>query len=108
MCEQIYVPEAIVCVIASQIANLGESLIGASFQDKEGFKWVSHHLLLKSPTNCNLVSCSCYSFFYIRCTLCIFHCEMSFVSIHLCTCMCISVSGFNVLTGVHFSPYVSA
>jgi uncharacterized protein (TIGR00297 family) len=37
---QITPPEAAVCVLASQIANLGESIIGASFQDKEGFKWV--------------------------------------------------------------------
>jgi uncharacterized membrane protein len=28
-------------VIASQIANVGESIIGAAFQDKEGFQWVS-------------------------------------------------------------------
>ncbi|KAF9588376.1 hypothetical protein IFM89_016181 [Coptis chinensis] len=31
--------EAAICVVASQIANLGESMIGAILQDKEGFKW---------------------------------------------------------------------
>ncbi|KAL2331292.1 hypothetical protein Fmac_018873 [Flemingia macrophylla] len=34
--------EAIICVLASQIANLGESIIGASFQEKEGFKWLNN------------------------------------------------------------------
>lgn len=38
---QIDVRAAIICVIASQIANFGESLIGASLQEKEGFLWVS-------------------------------------------------------------------
>lgn len=38
---QIDVRAAVICVIASQIANLGESLIGASLQEKEGFLWVS-------------------------------------------------------------------
>ncbi|KAH1103524.1 hypothetical protein AAZX31_13G247800 [Glycine max] len=32
--------EAIICVLAAQIANLGESIIGAALQEKEGFKWV--------------------------------------------------------------------
>jgi uncharacterized membrane protein len=39
--DQINVPEVVICVIASQIANVGESIIGAAFQDKEGFQWVS-------------------------------------------------------------------
>lgn len=39
---QVTAPEAIVCVIASQIANLGESIIGAVLQEKEGFQWVSN------------------------------------------------------------------
>nr|KYP34606.1 putative membrane protein sll0875 family [Cajanus cajan] len=34
--------EAIICVLASQIANLGESIIGAAFQEKEGFKWLNN------------------------------------------------------------------
>ncbi|XP_071907320.1 protein VTE6, chloroplastic-like [Coffea arabica] len=34
--------EAIICVVASQIANLGESFIGAEFQGKEGFKWLNN------------------------------------------------------------------
>lgn len=39
---QVTASEAIVCVIASQIANLGESIIGAVLQEKEGFQWVSN------------------------------------------------------------------
>ncbi|PQQ18698.1 protein VTE6 chloroplastic isoform X1 [Prunus yedoensis var. nudiflora] len=35
-------PEAILCVIASQIANFGESIIGAALQDKEGFRWLNN------------------------------------------------------------------
>lgn len=50
---QIKVPEALICVVASQIANLGESVIGASLQDKEGFRWVggqsNYHLFLVLP-----------------------------------------------------------
>ncbi|ONK81134.1 uncharacterized protein A4U43_C01F25660 [Asparagus officinalis] len=38
--NQIDVSQAIVCVIAFQIANFGESMIGAALQDKEGFQWV--------------------------------------------------------------------
>lgn len=41
--KQITAPEAIICVIASQIANFGESIIGAALQDKEGFRWVGNH-----------------------------------------------------------------
>ncbi|KAE8726392.1 hypothetical protein F3Y22_tig00006992pilonHSYRG00009 [Hibiscus syriacus] len=39
---EISVPEVLICVIASQIANLGESIIGASFQGKEGFHWLNN------------------------------------------------------------------
>ncbi|XP_010060759.2 protein VTE6, chloroplastic [Eucalyptus grandis] len=39
---QIKAPEAIICILASQIANLGESIIGAAFQDKEGFRWLNN------------------------------------------------------------------
>lgn len=39
---EIDVPEAVICIIASQIANFGESLIGAAFQDKEGFRWLNN------------------------------------------------------------------
>lgn len=42
---QISVPEAIVCVIASQIANFGESIIGAVFQDKDGFRWMTNDVV---------------------------------------------------------------
>lgn len=44
LCEQINAPEVIICVVASQIANFGESIIGAALQDKEGFRWVGNHL----------------------------------------------------------------
>ena len=37
---QITAIEAVICVVAAQLANVGESLIGASLQDKEGFQWV--------------------------------------------------------------------
>ncbi|KGN53585.1 protein VTE6, chloroplastic isoform X1 [Cucumis sativus] len=37
--------EAIVCVIASQIANLGESIIGAVLQEKEGFQWLNNDVV---------------------------------------------------------------
>ncbi|XP_039059297.1 protein VTE6, chloroplastic-like [Hibiscus syriacus] len=39
---EISVPEVLICVIASQIANLGESIIGSSFQGKEGFRWLNN------------------------------------------------------------------
>ncbi|XP_051134730.1 protein VTE6, chloroplastic-like [Andrographis paniculata] len=38
-------PEACICVIASQIANFGESIIGASFQDREGFRWLNNDVV---------------------------------------------------------------
>ncbi|CAN1179334.1 Protein VTE6, chloroplastic [Linum perenne] len=34
--------EAVICVIASQIANFGESVIGAVFQEKDGFLWLNN------------------------------------------------------------------
>ncbi|KAE9590573.1 hypothetical protein Lal_00023304 [Lupinus albus] len=34
--------EAIICVLASQIANIGESIIGAVLQEKEGFQWLNN------------------------------------------------------------------
>ncbi|XVE63312.1 hypothetical protein DITRI_Ditri07aG0009800 [Diplodiscus trichospermus] len=39
---EIKVPEVVICVIASQIANLGESIIGAAFQGKKGFRWLNN------------------------------------------------------------------
>ncbi|XP_043690372.1 protein VTE6, chloroplastic [Telopea speciosissima] len=39
---EINVPEVVICVAASQIANLGESVIGAALQDKEGFRWLNN------------------------------------------------------------------
>jgi len=38
--KQIGSHEVIICILAAQFANLGESIIGASFQEKEGFRWV--------------------------------------------------------------------
>ncbi|XP_010916355.1 protein VTE6, chloroplastic [Elaeis guineensis] len=40
--REIDVPQAAICVLASQIANFGESLIGAALQDKEGFRWLNN------------------------------------------------------------------
>ncbi|KAM7495375.1 hypothetical protein LguiB_029984 [Lonicera macranthoides] len=42
---EINVPQAVICVVASQIANLGESVIGAVFQDKEGFQWLNNDVV---------------------------------------------------------------
>ncbi|KAI3702762.1 hypothetical protein L6452_28514 [Arctium lappa] len=39
---EIKVAEAVICVLASQIANVGESVIGAELQEKEGFKWLNN------------------------------------------------------------------
>ncbi|KAL8512198.1 hypothetical protein ACS0TY_018599 [Phlomoides rotata] len=39
---QINVLQAVICVIASQIANLGESIIGAVFQEKDGYQWLNN------------------------------------------------------------------
>ncbi|KAK1582311.1 hypothetical protein Q3G72_013903 [Acer saccharum] len=37
--------EAVICVIASQIANLGESIIGAVLQEKDGFRWLNNDVV---------------------------------------------------------------
>ncbi|OVA01473.1 Protein of unknown function DUF92 [Macleaya cordata] len=42
---EVSVPQAVICVMASQIANLGESLIGAALQDKEGFRWLNNDVV---------------------------------------------------------------
>ncbi|KAJ1689540.1 hypothetical protein LUZ63_013695 [Rhynchospora breviuscula] len=39
---EVDIPQAVVCVIASQIANFAESYIGAALQDKEGFQWLNN------------------------------------------------------------------
>ncbi|XP_031092257.1 protein VTE6, chloroplastic-like [Ipomoea triloba] len=39
---QINIPEVAICVLASQIANVGESLIGAALQEKQGFQWLNN------------------------------------------------------------------
>ncbi|CAK9134167.1 unnamed protein product [Ilex paraguariensis] len=42
---EINISEAVVCIVASQIANLGESVIGAVLQDKEGFQWLNNDVV---------------------------------------------------------------
>ncbi|KAL5081425.1 hypothetical protein RYX36_009846 [Vicia faba] len=37
--------EVVICLLASQLANLGESLIGALLQDKKGFEWLNNDLV---------------------------------------------------------------
>ncbi|XP_021736209.1 protein VTE6, chloroplastic-like [Chenopodium quinoa] len=39
---QINLTGAVVCILASQIANFSESIIGALFQEKEGFQWLNN------------------------------------------------------------------
>lgn len=39
---EINVGEGMICVMASQIANVGESIIGAALQEKEGFRWLNN------------------------------------------------------------------
>lgn len=39
---QISASEAVICVLASQLANVGESVIGASLQEREGFRWLNN------------------------------------------------------------------
>ncbi|KAI8025964.1 hypothetical protein LOK49_LG02G01034 [Camellia lanceoleosa] len=36
-------PKAVICAVASWIADLGESVIGDSRQEKEGFRWLRMH-----------------------------------------------------------------
>ncbi|XP_078431230.1 integral membrane protein (Protein of unknown function DUF92, transmembrane) [Wolffia australiana] len=37
--------ESIICIAASQLANIGESVIGASLQDKDGFQWLNNDVV---------------------------------------------------------------
>lgn len=39
-CCQIDVSGAILCVLASQVANLCESYVGATLQGRKGYEWV--------------------------------------------------------------------
>ncbi|KAJ8755696.1 hypothetical protein K2173_022645 [Erythroxylum novogranatense] len=39
---QVDIAEAFICVVASQMANVGESIIGAVLQEKEGFRWLNN------------------------------------------------------------------
>jgi uncharacterized membrane protein len=54
-----------VCILASQIANYGESYIGATLQDKEGFEWVSSALLPDQNTDAS--STSLHELFQLIC-----------------------------------------
>ncbi|XP_042413722.1 protein VTE6, chloroplastic-like [Zingiber officinale] len=42
---QVDLPQASICVLASQIANFGESLIGATLQDKDSFQWLNNDVV---------------------------------------------------------------
>ncbi|CAM0882517.1 unnamed protein product [Alopecurus aequalis] len=42
---QVNIPQCVLCVLASQIANFGESIIGATLQDKEGFEWLNNDVV---------------------------------------------------------------
>ncbi|KAF8696300.1 hypothetical protein HU200_037206 [Digitaria exilis] len=42
---QVNVSQVAVCLLASQIANYGESYIGATMQDKEGFEWLNNDIV---------------------------------------------------------------
>ncbi|KAL6845085.1 hypothetical protein ACP4OV_024580 [Aristida adscensionis] len=42
---QVDVSQILVCVLASQIANYGESFVGATLQDKEGFEWLNNDIV---------------------------------------------------------------
>ncbi|XP_020098236.1 protein VTE6, chloroplastic [Ananas comosus] len=42
---EVDVLQAAICVLASQIANFGESLIGAALQEKDGYKWLNNDLV---------------------------------------------------------------
>ncbi|RLN24386.1 putative conserved membrane protein-like [Panicum miliaceum] len=42
---QVGVSQVAVCLVASQIANYGESYIGATLQDKEGFEWLNNDIV---------------------------------------------------------------
>ncbi|KAJ0971457.1 hypothetical protein J5N97_019416 [Dioscorea zingiberensis] len=42
---EVDVPQAAICVLASQIANFGESMIGALLQEKEGFRWLNNDVV---------------------------------------------------------------
>ncbi|GJN17788.1 hypothetical protein PR202_gb04886 [Eleusine coracana subsp. coracana] len=52
--RQVDMQQGAICIIASQIANYGESYIGATLQDKEGFEWVSFVLLPDQILNLHL------------------------------------------------------
>ncbi|XP_074319245.1 protein VTE6, chloroplastic-like [Silene latifolia] len=55
---QINTTQAVVCVLASQIANFGESFIGATFQEKEGYQWLNNDVV-------NIINISIGSIFAI-------------------------------------------
>ncbi|WOL14653.1 hypothetical protein Cni_G23434 [Canna indica] len=42
---EVDLPQVAICVLASQIANFGESLIGATLQDKDTSKWLNNDVV---------------------------------------------------------------
>lgn len=45
VCGEVSLAGAGVCVVASQIANYGESYIGATLQDKPGYEWLNNDVV---------------------------------------------------------------
>lgn len=43
--NQIMAQDALICIIASQIANLLESFVGATIQDRKGFEWLNNDVV---------------------------------------------------------------
>ncbi|XP_020581499.1 protein VTE6, chloroplastic [Phalaenopsis equestris] len=39
---EVNTPQAAICVLASQVANFGESFIGATLQERDGFQWLNN------------------------------------------------------------------
>ncbi|URE38994.1 Integral membrane protein DUF92 [Musa troglodytarum] len=42
---EVDLPQVAICVLASQIANFGESLIGATLQEKNSFQWLNNDIV---------------------------------------------------------------
>ena len=89
---QVGVSQVAICLLASQIANYGESYIGATLQDKEGFEWVSLHFYMTKYwfficDDCLNFSQLIHFFilhapcFFLVLTVCCLHHQMSFHSI---------------------------
>lgn len=61
--HQITAQGAVVCVVASQIANLFESYAGATLQDRQGFKWINNDLV--NVLNISLGAALAMIFFHV-------------------------------------------